>query len=267
MTSGRSVPSLGCLLPARSLCSSGVIFSPRFACRLSGRGAGRICRAVELCGLSCRLSLVPSCRSACRRGDWLLVGVPRFVARCGRLVAYPAWFVPVNRHGWRGGSLVALCLLGCGWRVSVWIMWSVLFSVDYLGAGGYINTRALDVVFSFLCFLARACCAGGSMVLRPHRSRHRPNKTVPPGHDGSGFFYRFSFHLIPSFGCLLTCGLLLPDYSHIHIASSIRPAFLDTEDWEVMSCDVGGGGWVSCLPRASGDGWQRWRNDCDVVIA
>lgn len=39
---------------------------------------------------------------------------------------------------------------------------------------------------------------GGSMVLRPHRSRHRPNKTVPPGHDESDFFCQF---LLPYSAC------------------------------------------------------------------
>lgn len=54
MPSGLASPILGCLLPARSLCPSGVVGSPRFACRLAGRGAGRAlsCRRSVRCGLS-----------------------------------------------------------------------------------------------------------------------------------------------------------------------------------------------------------------------
>ena len=101
------------------------------------------------------------------------------------------------------------------------------------------------------------------MVLRPHRSRHRPNKTVPPGHDGSDFFlpisppilsllrrYRFpaphrvraialpaSLHLIfsshLSAACLRICFLLL-EYSHIHIAPLLAPLPSTRMDGEGM---------------------------------
>lgn len=157
-----------------------------------------------------------------------------------------------------------------------------LLSVDYSGAGVYINNRAL-IGFSFLCFLARACCAGGSMVLRPHRSRHRPNKTVPPGHDGSDFFFaNFSSHtqlastipvprptscacyrpaclasshlLIPSLGCLLTDLLFATRLLAYQYRPAPRPAFLDTEDGEVHGCDTTDG-WRAIILLAS-CGWQ-----------
>lgn len=69
MPTGWRVSSLGCLLLIRSLCPSGVVRSPLPAPRVaySGRAAGRVCRAVVRCGLACRLSLAPPCRSA---GRW-----------------------------------------------------------------------------------------------------------------------------------------------------------------------------------------------------
>lgn len=168
-----------------------------------------------------------------------------------------------------GGSLVAICLLGWSRRGECGDYVNYLFSVDYFGCGGYIDTRAL-IGFSFLCVLARAFMLAALLWVSVANIAlvYRPNKTVPPGQRaGAIFFYRFSFHLIPSLDCLLTCGLLLHDYSHIHIAPSIRPATLDTEDGEGMGCDTADGGGLSCLPHADGDGWQRWRNGCDVVIA
>lgn len=110
---GASPPLL--LAPARFLCPLGVVGSPRSACRLSGRAAGR--------GLSCRravrwgLSLVARspCRLAGRRAACPAFLVSWFSAggrTACRRVACPAGFVPVNRRGRRGGSLVAICLLG-----------------------------------------------------------------------------------------------------------------------------------------------------------
>lgn len=86
------------------------------------------------------------------------------------------------------------------------------------------------------------------MVLRPHRSRHRPNKTVPPGHDGSDFF--IDFHSISSLDRLLA---YLRSFATRLLAypyrPAPRPATLDTGDGEGMDCDVGGGGGLmtACL--------------------
>lgn len=128
---------LSLLLAPCFLCPSGVVRSPLPALLVARRGVwlGGVCRAVVRCGGACRSSLVPSCRSdACLSAflvSWLSAGggavclipvfgkdgglltcVFRFVAQYGRRVACPVWFVSVNRCGWRGGSLVALCLLG-----------------------------------------------------------------------------------------------------------------------------------------------------------
>ena len=92
-----------CSLPA--LCPSGVVGSPRFACRPSGRVAGRglSCRRAVRCGVACRSSLVH--RVGRRNGGvaGCLLCVPRLVAQCGRRGVCPAWLVPVNRCGRRDG--------------------------------------------------------------------------------------------------------------------------------------------------------------------
>lgn len=62
-------------------------------------------RSCPLLFISC--SSLPACSSCWRR-----VGVSRFGAQCGRLIACPVAFVPVKRCGGRGGSLVAPCFLG-----------------------------------------------------------------------------------------------------------------------------------------------------------
>ena len=116
-------------------------------------------------------------------------------------------------------------------------MWSILFSVDYLGAGGYINTRALDVVFSFLCFLARACCAGGSPgSVAPIALVYAPINRFLRGTGGSDFFCQFSPHFIPSLGCfayLRSVATRLPSYPYL---PAPLPATFDT--------DGRGGSWL-----------------------
>ena len=69
------------------------------------------------------------------------------------------------------------------------------------------------------------------------------------GTGGSDFFYRFSFHLILSLGCLLTDLLFATRLLAYPYRPAPRPATLDTEDGEGMDCDVGGGGGLmtACL--------------------
>lgn len=106
--------------PLPALYPLGVIHSPRSDCRLSGRAAGRIFRAVVLCGAACR-SLLAVCRSFLHVGrldgvsaDCLLC-VPRLGVRCVRRGVCPAAFVPIIGAG---GEAVRLpssaCLDGAG---------------------------------------------------------------------------------------------------------------------------------------------------------
>ena len=90
------------------------------------------------------------------------------------------------------------------------------------------------------------------MVLRPHRSRHRPNKTVPPGHDGSDFF---SSIFIPSLVCLLTDLLFATWLLAYPYLPAPRPDFLDTEDGEGMIAIRMT--WAAILLASCGDG-RRW---------
>lgn len=150
------------------------------------------------------------------------------------------------------------CLDGAGGECGDYMNYR--FSVDCFGAGGYINTRAL-IGFSFRCFLARACCAGGSMVLRPHRSRHRPHELVPPGYDGSDFFLPILITSNLPAACLRV-RFLLPGCSHIHIAPPLAP--LISTRWAGRSWMRYGwrvAGYPACLVRAAmdGDGGRRGR--------
>lgn len=98
-------------------------------------------------------------------------------------------------------------------------------SVDYCGGGGYINNRAL-IVFSFRCFLARACCEGGFSVLLPPLIALviAPINRFLRGTTGAIFFHQFSSHpIIPFLGCLLRICFLLLEYSHINIAPLLAP--------------------------------------------
>ena len=180
--------------PVRSLCPSGVVRSPLPASLVVRRGVGRgvVCRAVMRCGEAYRSSFVSLCRSAGRasagRRAACLRSSSRYSVRAADCLPLRGSFRLIGT-----GCEVVLPLLAwmrrageCGDYVNYRL------SVDCFGAGGYINTRAL-IGFSFRCFLARACCAGGFSVLLPppNRSRHRPNKSVPPGHDGSDFFCQF----------------------------------------------------------------------------
>lgn len=102
-------------------------------------------------------------------------------------------------------------------------MWSVLLSVDYFGRGGYIISRALMLFSPFFVswhvLVMRAVLWPSATIALVQC----PNKTVPPGHDESDFFYRFSSQSISSLGCLLTDFLLLHGYYHIHISPLPAP--------------------------------------------
>lgn len=216
------VPAARCSLPALSVPRTSCR-SPRLACRLPGRWAGRVCRAVVRRGGACRSSLVP--HVGWRNGGTAgrLACVPRLGAQFGlrvrsaflvsilsavQRVACPAWLIPVIGAG---GEIGFLCLLGWSGECGDYVNYRL--SVDCFGTGVYINTRAL-IGFSFRCFLARACCVGGFSVLLlpPIALVYAPMNWFLRGTNGSDFFYRFSFHLIPSLGCLLRVRFLLLDY-------------------------------------------------------
>lgn len=149
-------------------------------------------------------------------------------------------------------------------------MWSVLLSVDCFGRDGYIISRALMLFSPFFVSWHVLVMRAVLWSSAPHRSRHRPNKTVPPGHDGSDFFIDFhsiSSHL--SAACLLADLLFatrLPSYPYRPRSSPRYPRHGGRGG---HGCDTADVGWLSCLPRVvmDGDGRQQWRNDCDVVIA
>lgn len=94
------------------------------------------------------------------------------------------------------------------------------------------------------------------MVLRPHRSRHRPNKTVPPGHDESDFFHQFSSHPISQLPAYLRGRFLLPDYHHIHIAPLLSPLPSTRMGGEVHGCDANGGRLAIILFASCGRRWM-----------
>lgn len=170
MTAGRCVPSLGCLLLIRSLCPSGVVL-PALLVVCRGVRRGVVCRAVVRGGGACRSSLVPPCRVAGRSSLFLVSAlssvcgslcVPRLDTQCGRLLVCPAGFVSVIGTG--GGTEPLLAWMRRAGEYGDYV--DRLLSVDYSGAGVYINTRALMVSpffvswhvlvvwAAFLCF----CC-------------------------------------------------------------------------------------------------------------
>lgn len=174
---------------------------------------------VSIVGL---LAFFVSVLSAGRMSADCLPCVSRLGAQCGRRVACHAWFVPLIGAGGGTVRLPPSAYLDEADGECVDYV-NCRLSVDYCGAGGYINTRAL-IGFSFRCFLARACCAGGSMVLRPHRSRSMPPLIGSSGAQTGAIFFT-DFHFISSHlsaACLRIC-FLLPDYHHIHIAPFLAP--------------------------------------------
>lgn len=248
------VPSLGCLLLIRSLCSSDIMsFSPRLACRPSGRAAGRglSCR----CAVRCCLPLVARfpCRAAWRRSAFLV----SWLSACGGSLVLRG----SSRLIGTGGGTVRLppsaCLEEAGVECVDYV--ECLFSVDYFEAGGYINTRAL-IGFSFRCFLARACCAGGFSVLLPPPNRSR---SMPPLIGSSGA--RTGAIFLPIFisshpiSRLLAYGFAFCyPATLISISPRSSPRYPRHEGRGGHGCDTAdGGGGLSCLPRAGGDGWRR----------
>lgn len=89
---------------------------------------------------------------------------------------------------------------------------------------------------------------------RPYRSRHRPNKTVPPGHDGSDFFLPIFISSHLSAACLFAWSLFATWILAYQYRPAPRPATIDTEDGEDMSCDAGGGSWLFCFASCG----RRW---------
>lgn len=217
-----------------------------------------VCRAVVRCDGVCRSSLAPHVgwrggvllvlRSSSRgsvRAAGLRVGGSLVLRGSSRLIG-------------AGGGEVRLspsaCLDGAGEECVDCV--NCLFSVDYFGGGGYIDTRAL-IVFSFLCFLARAfmlaalqwfSVANIALVYRPHES-------VPPGHERERFFLSISISSHLSAACLRVRFLLL-DYSHIHFAPLLAPLPSTRRTgrlWAAIRLTEGGL-LSACLMRAAMDG-------------
>lgn len=161
--------------------------------------------------------LVPSC------GAVPLVARRPFSVSVGGLLALrgSSRLIGAGGGAW---SLVAVCLLGWGWRWSVWIMWSALFSVDCFGGGVYINSRAW-MLFSpfFVSWHMLVVRAVLWFSAPPIALVYAPINRFLRGTTGA-IFYQSSSHLIIS--RLLACGFaffLLPGYSHINIAPLLAP--------------------------------------------
>lgn len=242
-----------------------------------GVGRGVVFRAVVRCGGTFRSSLVPPCRSAGRRvaclrfsSRYSVRSARRRSSSCGsvRLAnCLPCVARLGNRRGWRGGSLVALCLLGWGGRGSVWIMWSVLFLVDYLGTVGYIISRALMLFSPFFVSWHVLVVRAALLVLPPQSlSSICLHELVPPGHGRERFFLSIFISSHPIIGCLLA-GLLfttrLPSYPY---RPAPRPATIDTIGGEVHGYDTTDG-WRAILLASGGDRWRRELMGCDVMLA
>lgn len=208
---------------------------------------------VSIVGL---LAFFVSVLSAGRMSADCLPCVSRLGAQCGRRVACHAWFVPLIGAG--GGTVrlpPSAYLDEAGGECVDYV--NCRLSVDYCGAGGYINTRAL-IGFSFRCFLARACCVGGFSVLLlpPNRSRSMPPLIGSSGARTGAIFF-INLHLIPSHlsaACLLV-RFLLPGYSHIHIAPLLSPLPSTRMGGEVHGYDTTDG-WRAIILLVSC--WRRW---------
>lgn len=246
LPSGLACSCPGCLPPPLSSpCPSGVAL-PALLVVCRGVWRGVVCRAVVRYGVACRSSLVPRVD---RRGDCRRSSSRYSVRAAGRL---PCVARLGNRRGRRDGSLVAICLLGWGGRGSVWIMWSVLLSVDYFGRGGYIISRALMLFSPFFVSWHVLVMRAVLWSSAPIALVIAPIKRFLRGTTGAIFFCQFllpysacfddtgspaphrvraialpaSLHLIfsshLSAACLRIC-FLLPGYSHINIAPLLAP--------------------------------------------
>ena len=196
---------LSLLLAPCFLCLSGVVrfLLPALLVALSGRVAGRglSCRRAVLCGLS----LVA--RSLVSVG-WLLVlrSSSRFIVSDGGSLTLRGSSRLSGAGGGAGRLLLSACLGEAGGE-RVWIMWSALFSVDYLGTVGYIISRALMLLSPFFVswhvLVVRAVLWFSAP---PIALVQCPNKSVPPGRGRERFFlliFISSYHL--SAACLRGC--------------------------------------------------------------
>lgn len=182
-----------------------------------------IFRAVGRCGRAYRSSLVSRIgrRTACHAFlvSWLSAGGGS-VCRRG---AYSAWFVSVNRCGRRGGS--SACLGEAG-RVSVWIMWSVLFSVDCFGVSVYINTCAWMLFSPFFVSWHVLVVRAVLWFSAPIALVYAPINRFLRGTGGSDFF--INLHLIPFHlpaACLLAEALFCYSATIISISPRSSPRY------------------------------------------
>lgn len=174
-------------------------FSPRFACRISWRGAGHClsCRRAVRCGLPL------ATRSSVSVGG-LLACVSRLGARCvcGGSLA-PAWLVPVNRCGRRVG-VACRPLIACMGRAECVDCVNYRFSVDYSASGWYIVSRALMVSPFFVSWHVLVARAAFSVLLLPLIALViAPMNWFLRGTTRAIFFHQFSSHL--SAACLRIC--------------------------------------------------------------
>lgn len=176
--------------------------------------------------------LVPSC------GAVPLVARRPFSVSVGGLLALrgSSRLIGAGGGAW---SLVAVCLLGWGWRWSVWIMWSALFSVDCFGGGVYINSRAWMLFSPFFVSWHMLVVRAVLWFSAPIALVYAPINRFLRGTGGSDFF--INLHLIPFHlpaACLLAEALFatrLPSYPYL---PAPRPVILDTIGGEVHGCDT-----------------------------
>lgn len=87
----------------------------------------------------------------------------------------------------------------------MWIIWSVLFSVDCFGEDGYINTRAWMLFSPFFVSWHMLVVRAVLWFSAPIALVYAPINRFLRGTGESDFFCHFSSRFIPSLGCLLTC--------------------------------------------------------------
>lgn len=107
----------------------------------------------------------------------------------------------------------------------MWIIWSVLFSVDCFGEDGYINTRAWMLFSPFFVSWHMLVVRAVLWFSAPIALVYAPINRFLRGTGESDFFLPFfiSLHPIPRLPAYLRGCFLLPGYSHIHIAPLFAP--------------------------------------------